>query len=473
MNSARLILPALRWRPETGFAHEQAAIESTLRLGVGGYIVFGVPGATADQVRMLTADVRRQAGRPLLVASDLERGAGQQAQGLAEFPPPRALATLGKDAVRGAARRTATDAASVGINWVLAPDADLDLNPDNPIVQTRSFGEDPATVAAYVAEWVRGCQDTGSLACVKHFPGHGRTATDSHAGVPVVNATADELHRVDETPFRAGIDAGVASVMTAHIAFPNLDPSGAPATFSAAILDRLHTSLGFGGLVVTDALIMEGAKSGRGEGESAVDAIRAGCDLLCYPNDPAAVKAALDAAIESGALSRERLGDALRRYEAALERANRPRTESPLPAADPDEYADRLLSAGMIRGEAPRLEWPISLRVIDDDLGGAYPPGPNDYVERAIAARGHAAGTGGARVILAFAEPRASKGRAGFGAESRRILEQEAPGAALVVLFAHPRLLAEIPGNAPVLLAWHRQRLMQEAVGRWLVGGGG
>ncbi|HEY9382571.1 MAG TPA: hypothetical protein VIP80_03560, partial [Gemmatimonadales bacterium] len=121
-------------------------------------------------------------------------------------------------------------------------------------------------------------------------------------------------------------------------------------------------------------------------------------------------------------------------------------------------------------GEPPRLRLPLALLIVDDDLGGVWPASPTSWVAEALSARGVALGPGGSRVILAFAEPRASKGRAGFGPESRAILAREAPGAALVVLFAHPRLLAELPGDAPVLLAWHRQRLMQEAVARWLPG---
>ena len=149
-------MPALRSDALSGFAHEAGAIADTLELGVGGYIIFG---GTAESVRRLTADLLRRAGRPLLLASDLERGAGQQVAGLTEFPPPMALASLRDPAVvRWAASVTAQEARAVGINWVFAPVADLDLLPENPIVQTRAFGADPNEVATYVRHWVEGCQ---------------------------------------------------------------------------------------------------------------------------------------------------------------------------------------------------------------------------------------------------------------------------------------------------------------------------
>jgi hypothetical protein len=130
--------------------------------------------------------------------------------------------------------------------------------------------------------------------------------------------------------------------------------------------------------------------------------------------------------------------------------------------------ADWLLTAPLLRGEAPRLETPLELVVVDDDLGGPWPASPNSWLQDALAARGVPLGPGGSRVILAFAEPRASKGRSGFGAECTAALAQAAPGAAVTILFAHPRLAETIPGDAPILLAWHRQRLMQEAAARWL-----
>lgn len=458
-------MPALRASAAGNFDHEAGRITEALGLGVGGFIIFG---GAPDAVTRLTAELVERAGRPLLIGSDLERGAGQQFAGLTEFPPPGALAALDDlGAVAAAASVTAREARALGINWVFAPDADLDVLPENPIVQTRAFGADPAKVSACVAAWVEACQAAGALASAKHYPGHGRTATDSHAGLPVVSASADTLAAADGAPFRAAIAAGVASIMTAHVTYPALDPSGVPATRSPVILGALRRELGFRGLIVTDALIMEGATAGRSEAEGVVDTIAAGVDILLYPNELATVVAALDAAALNGRISPERAADALDHYARALALTEEPLP--PPPAAPMGEssaaIADRLVeraAAGM-----PPLKAPIELIVVDDDLGGPYAPSPSDWTARALAGAGVPLGRGGSRIVLVFAEPRAWKGRAGFGEAARQALSG-AGAADLIVLFGHPRLAAELPAGGPVLIAWHRQRLMQDAVARWL-----
>ena len=468
MTVGRLVLPALRWRDESGFAHEQTAIESALGYGAGGFILFG---GTAEGVMELTDRLQAAAGRPLLFAADLERGAGQQVRGLSELPPPRALASLHDPAVlRGAGILTAVEALSVGINWVLAPVADLDVEPENPIVQTRAFGEEAGMVAAAVEAWVVGCEAAGALACAKHFPGHGRTRTDSHMGLPVVEA-GRELLEADLLPFRAAIGAGVSSVMTAHVAYPALDPSGAPATFSKPILDLLRQELGFGGLIVSDALMMEGARAGRSAGEIGVGALRAGVDLLLYPDEPTAVAEALGRAAADDSSAARRVEESLLRYEAALRAAASEGRPDRLPLSGSAlATSDWLLSGPMLRGAAPRLTPPIELVIIDDDQGSPWPVSPNTWVTQALAEKGVPLGPGGSRIVLAFAEPRASKGRSGFSPASAARLATEGKTAALTVLFTHPRLLASIEGQGPVLHAWHRQRLMQEAAARWIVG---
>ena len=465
MSIGHLVLPALRWRDDAGaYVMDGGTLEQAFALGVGGFILFG---GTAEAAARLTAELRERAGRPLLVGADLERGAGQQFDGLSEWPPPAALAALGLDGVRAAARATAREALQVGVNWVFAPVADLDAEAANPIVQSRSFGPDPEAVARCVAGWVRAAQDEGALACVKHFPGHGRTRQDSHREVPTVEAGRDLLE-ADLTPFRAGIAAGVAAVMTAHVRYRALDPAGLPATVSAPILRLLRQELGFHGLVVTDALIMEAAAGAGGP----ADQVRAGVDLLLYPRDLAATVAALDEGLLDGSLPEGRAVAALHRYETALARLEESRVmghESRVtPAhAEAAAAADRLLAAPPLRGAAPRLRLPLELVIVDDDVGGPYPASPSSHVAAALGSR---AGAGGSRVVLAFCEPRGWKGRAGFGEATRAELARHAPAADLVVLFGHPRLVAEIPGTAPVLAGWHRQRPMQEAAARRLAG---
>lgn len=466
MNPGRLVIPALRARSDGSFTHEAETIRAALDVGAGGFIIFG---GNVDSVRTLTAELVRRAGRPLLLASDLERGAGQQVEGLTELPPPAALAWLDDpDVIRWAGALTAAEARSVGINWVFAPVADLDVLPTNPIVQTRAFGADPSAVAACVRGWVEGCQMTGALACAKHYPGHGRTAIDSHVALPSVADTEATLRDEDERPFAEAVAAGVTSVMTAHVAYPALDPSGRPATLSAPILARLRNGLCFDGIIVTDALIMEGALSGQSEGAAAVNALAAGVDVLLYPSDAALVCAAVREAAGSGALPPQRLADAEHRYEVALARATRAPGRAPAgPYESAGHLADALIDRGLIRGMFRGLKAPLDLVVVDDDLGGPYAPSPSDYLAKWLGARG-LSGTGGARIVLVFAEPRAWKGRGGLGPAAQELLAREAPRADLIVLFGHPRLAEEVPGGRPILLAWHRQRLMQEAVARWL-----
>jgi beta-glucosidase-like glycosyl hydrolase len=465
MTVSRLIFPAIRWQDDTGFDHELESIRQALALDVGGFIIFGGP---AESVRALTTRLRRDAARPLLLAADLERGAGQQFDGLTQFPPPRALAALDQlEVTRWAGAVTAHEARSVGINWVFAPVADLDLLPDNPIIQTRAFAADPALAARHVAAWIEGCQRAGALACAKHYPGHARTTTDSHIALPVVSATREQLE-VDQVPFRAAMEAGVASLMTAHVAYPALDPAGLPATLSSVIIGELRAG-GYDGLVVSDALIMEAALAGRSEVDAAVAALAAGVDILLYPQDVAAVAAALSAALASGKLPASRVEEASRRYSEALRAAEVP--AAPLeraPFEGAPALADALLAAGITRARMVPLRAPVELFTVDDDLGGPYAPVPSDTVAATLGALGVRQGAGGSRVVLAFAEPRAWKGRAGFSPASRAALEDLVPGCDLVVLFGHPRLVGEIPGSGPVLVAWHRQRLMQAAVGRWL-----
>ena len=453
----------MRWRADTGFGHELPGARRALDLGVGGFIIFG---GTVEGVRAFLQGLVRYAGRPLLIAADLERGAGQQVEGLSEFPPPGALGMLADpEAVRVAGHVTGAEARSVGINWVFAPVADLDIEPENPIVQSRSFGHHPGLVAQCVGDWVESCQRAGALAGVKHYPGHGRTTTDSHAGLPRVEASYDALE-LDHVPFREAIRRGVASVMTAHVAYTALDPSGTPATFSAPILQRLRRT-GFDGLIVTDAMIMEGAKRGS-ETEAAVEILKAGVDILLYPQNLAAVVAGLRDGVARGLISPERLDASIRRYEAALLSATQP-AAVPSPDQSPSRsIADRLLERGMTRGARPSLRHPLNLWIIDDDTGGPFPPSPSVLIPEALRTAGVALGSGGSRLLLVFAEPRGWKSRPGFSEEAKRRLAEVAPGADLVVLFGHPRLIGSIPGNAPVLVAWHRQRLMQETVTRWL-----
>ncbi len=463
---ARLVFPALRWRRRTGFEHERPRIERTLKLGVGGYILFGGP---AEAARALIRDIRGAAPHPLLFAADLERGAAQQFGDLTHLPPPAALGFLGKpDLTARCGTITASEARYVGINWVYAPVADLDLEPNNPIIQTRSFGDQPDPVGAQVAAWVRAAEAEGVVTSAKHYPGHGRTTADSHETLPTVDATLDLLVATDLKPFAGAIAAGTRSVMVAHVAYPAWDSSGLPASLSAPILKYLRQDLGFGGVIVTDALIMEGALRGRGAGGASVAAVAAGSDALLYPNDPEAVVNALDAAAGSS-LAVARLDDALARIGALADAAPGPSDEA-LDLADHAAFADALadMAVHLLRGDALALRPPLQITIVDDDVGGPYAVGPRDLFGKRLGEAGVQLGEGGSRIVLVYAEPRSWKGRALLGARSLAALGRLAPSAALIILFGHPRLEAQIPDSAPVVCAWHGQPLMQHAAARWV-----
>jgi len=472
---ARLVFPSLRFRPSRGgFDHERAKIDAALAAGVGGFIVFGAPRAA---VASLTAELRKAAGRPLLIGADFERGPAQQVEGLSELPPPAALGALGDlEATGTCGLITAIEARSVGVNWAFAPVCDLDVEPRNPIVGTRSFGADPEVVGHHAAAWIAGCQDHGVLASAKHYPGHGRTTQDSHATLPRVAASLQTLERTDLAPFATAVKAGVGSVMSAFVAYPSWDTTGRAASFSPVMLDYLRRSLGFDGIVVSDALIMAGATAQEREGPATTRAVAAGCDALLYPQDFARVVAALDAAVGvTGGIPTARADEALARIASAAERwsagADQGEPDLAAHAAFADGVADRVTQ--MLRSEPPVLRGPLSLPIVDDDVGGPYMVGPRDILEGALRQAGvniMQPATGNVqRVVLVFSEPRSWKGRADLGPASRQALARLVPGAALVILFGHPRLVAQIPGKVPVLGCWHGMPLMQRAAGRWMV----
>jgi len=469
---ARLVFPALRWRRES-FAHERIKIDAALSAGVGGFIVFG---GTREAVATLTRELREQAGRPLLVGADLERGPAQQVHGLTELPPPAALGWLDDlEATRTCGMITGTEARSVGINWAFAPVCDLDLEPKNPIVQTRAFGADPVRVGEQAAVWIRGLQEHGVLGCAKHYPGHGRTTEDSHATLPRVRAALTELQQVDVTPFEYALRAGVGSVMSAFVAYPNWDRAGRAASFSPEILGYLRDTLNFGGLLVTDALIMAGARAAQPVPAATVGAVGAGCDALLYPENFTSVIAALDRAV-GAEISAARADQALVHYDDALAGwADLPDQGEPGlsdHAAFADGLADR--AAHLVRGGTPRIQVPLAVSIVDDDVGGPYTVGPRDVFHATLRGAGVSLmqrATGNVqRIVLVYAEPRSWKGRADLGARSRAALRRLVPGAQLVVLFGHPRLALQIPGTAPILLCWHGQPLMQRAAARRVLG---
>jgi len=239
------------------------------------------------------------------------------------FPQDMAFgATNNPDYAYLAGKITAEEAKALGVHWVLAPVADVNNNPDNPIVNIRSYGEDAGQVARFVAAFVRGCEENGVLATAKHFPGHGDTATDSHMTLPVISADRARLDAVELVPFRAAIAAGVSAVMPGHLALPAIEPEAQlPATLSSAVITGLlRRELGFDGLVISDALNMGAITNNFWVGEAAVRAVLAGTDVLLMPPEPRAVLAALKQAVHAGRLSQARLDASVERILRAKAR---------------------------------------------------------------------------------------------------------------------------------------------------------
>lgn len=317
---AQLVMP---WIPgsameaDTTFARTLGWIDS---LQLGGVLVStGTPTNIAAKLNAL----QRRSALPLLVSADLEGGSAFRLVGGTAFPTNMGVAAGGReDDAYLMGRVTAIEGRAVGIHLTFAPVADVNNNPANPVINTRSFGADPHLVARFVARAVRGTSDGAMYSTAKHFPGHGDTGVDSHIALPVIAADWPRLDTLELVPFRAAIASGVTAVMSAHVAMPAIiaDPRQ-PATLAPEVLTGLlRDSLGFEGLVVTDALDMGALQQGTGPGELSVQAFLAGTDLILQPTDPRAAVDAMVAAVQSGRISEARLDASVRRVLELKER---------------------------------------------------------------------------------------------------------------------------------------------------------
>jgi beta-N-acetylhexosaminidase len=308
---------------------------------VGGIILFR--GPVYESVHLVNR-MQQLARLPLLISADLESGSGMRFDDASYLPWNMALGATGNpDYARRQGEVTAREARALGVQQIFAPVADVNNNAGNPVINVRSFGEDPAEVARFVAAFVEGAQSAGVIATAKHFPGHGDTATDSHRGLPVINVTRARLESIELVPFRAAIKSGVGAVMSAHIGLPQIDPTQVsplprdailrpayaerevlaenavlPGTLSPVILGGLlRKDLGFDGIVVTDALDMSGLTIYFKQDEAAVRAVLAGADMLLKPADADAVLRGLREAVQTGRLTEKRIEESARKLLAA------------------------------------------------------------------------------------------------------------------------------------------------------------
>jgi beta-N-acetylhexosaminidase len=400
-------------------------------------------------------------------------------------------------------RVTAIEARAVGVQLTFSPVADVNNNPENPIINTRSFGEDPADVGRLVAAYVRGAREHGLLTTAKHFPGHGDTGTDSHIAVPVAPGCWDRLDTLELVPFRAAIAAGVSAVMTAHIALPCLDSvERLPATLSPAVMTGiLRDSLGFHGLVVTDALTMGAIVARFGAGESAVRAFLAGSDLLLMPADIRAALAAMSDAVASGRIPMERLDRSVRRvltlklHAGLFERRVVPLDRVPTIVGQrafqeiADDIAQRALtlaSRGPIdefrarRGRVAMITYAdeTNLSIGDVLLRDLRAAGDTATTFRLYPASGPAS-YDSARAVIAAAprtlfatsvRPIAWRGHVALPDSLAALIGPTAGShATMLVSFGSPYLLRQLPGfGGGFLLAWNDNLATEGAVARAL-----
>jgi beta-N-acetylhexosaminidase len=329
---AQLIIVPIYGEPANTRSAEFRKYQHLIRdLHVGGVIVTGhslnggIRNAEPYAMAALLNRLQKLARTPLFVAADFERGASMRVNSTTAWPYSMAFgAAQDLAGVTEEGADTAREARAMGVNWLFAPVADVNNNPDNPIINIRSFGENPEQVAKFVEAYINGAHSDRKnpvLVTAKHFPGHGDTTEDSHLALPRLDADHDRIEAVELPPFRSAIAAGVDAVMTAHLNVPALEPDNLPATVSSKIITGvLRDELGFQGLVVTDAMDMQGLSMMFDSAEASVRAIEAGADVLLMPKRPEEAIRGVVAAVEKGRISRKRLDDSVNRVLAAKAR---------------------------------------------------------------------------------------------------------------------------------------------------------
>ncbi len=467
----------------------------------------GVERSQVYPTAALSNELQRAAKIPLFVSADFENGTAMRLADGTSLPSAMAVAATGdpRDAFT-MGEITAIEARAAGLNWIFAPDADVNDNPDNPIINTRSFGEDPARVAQFVAQFIRGVQENGALATAKHFPGHGDVNTDSHISVPVVPGDLAELNRVELVPFRAAIAAKVGAVMSGHLVVPALEPDkNVPATLSPRILtDLLRKQMGFDGIEVTDALDMAGVTQIDSPPNVAVRAVNAGVDVLLIPPNPDAAILAMKEAVESGELPIAKVNDAVRRILRAkaqlnLENSrlvdlNRLNTVFGTPQFRTEAQAIASRGITLIRDNQKILPLDAAkpLRVLLVVVSGDPDPYPGTIVEQEL--RDPAASVQTIRVDATFTNANSvslpppdsydvavaavivrvadRKGTVGLPAEEIALLNKliAAQRPTIVASLGSPYLVAQFPNAKTWLAAFGTQDVIQRAIARAIFG---
>ena len=287
---------------------------------VGGYHVFGGDPAS---VALMINEIQRAAKVPLLIADNFEGGVGYVLFGATRFPLAMSIGATGDERLAyEAAKITAQEGRAIGVNVNFYPVADVNNNPENPIINIRSFGEDPASVSRFVRAFIRGAQENGQIATAKHFPGHGDVSADSHLQMPVVNVSRRRLDSLELPPFRAAIEEHVGAVMSAHIWLPQIEAEkNVPSTLSKNVMTRLlRDELHYEGVVFTDSMGMGGVTAKFSNAEATVRAVEAGADIILLPPNTEESLRAIKSAVESGRISAPRVEESARRILRAKAR---------------------------------------------------------------------------------------------------------------------------------------------------------
>jgi beta-N-acetylhexosaminidase len=504
------------YTPEGTPGHDRI-VDMIENLAIGGLIVsVGSPTDVAVKLN----DFQRHARVPLLIAADLETGAGFRLRGAVhsptnialggatDFPSLMALGASGSTALAyEMGRVTAIEARAVGIHVPFAPVLDVNSNPDNPIINVRSFGEDPARVAELGAAFVRGIEEHGAVATGKHFPGHGDTETDSHLALPVIRSPRARLDAVELVPFQRAVDAGLGGIMTAHIAVPSLTGDDAtPATLSPRVMtDLLRNQMGFQGLLFTDAMDMAAIDRGFPRGEASVKAIEAGADVILMPPDVRAASDAILSAVTSGRIREERINASVTRILETKERLGLPMGARvsvdevfqsvgiPEHVAVAEEVAQRAIT--LLKNEGGVLPvalapdanvLSVSYRRPTDLLAGrffnarlrtSYPRLTTQDVDQNTPADAYEAllrraSSANLVVVSLYVTTVSYSGSVAVAEAAARFIETLAERRIphVVVSFGNPYLLREFPDAQAYLLAWSGSEVSQRAAGRALVG---
>jgi beta-N-acetylhexosaminidase len=480
---------------------------------VGGFILgtargpLGIERSQVYPTAVLTNELQRRAKIPLVIGADFESGTGMRLDEGTSYPSAMAIGATGDPKLAYAVGKSiALEARAAGVHWIFAPDADVNNNPDNPIINVRSFGEDPASVASFVSQFIRGVEENGALATAKHFPGHGNVSVDSHLALAVVSGDRNELDTTELVPFRAAIGADVSSIMPGHLSVPALeaDPN-VPATLSPNILTGLlREQMKFNGLIVTDAMDMGGVTSLYPPGEAAVRSVEAGADVLLMPPVPDAAMAGLEQAAASGRISEKRIDTSVRKILAAKAHLGlnqsrfvdvaRISSNFALPAyeAEAQNIADRGVTLLRDTPKALPLDDTKPLRVLLVALSADPDPVPGETIEPEIRPRVDSLTVLRAdtqytsvsalklpspqsydvAIAALFVRVADRKGNVGFPDEQRAFVNQLIGAGKPVVIasFGSPYLIERFP-NAPTWVAeFSTNDVSQRAVARALFG---